>query len=321
MSALTVDAVHERDYQALVGGAALQMRPNFGVLGLTNRDRVDFLQRITTNDMARLHAGQAAVTVLTSPMARIEAVFTIMCRRDELLLLASEGQADGLRQRLQGQIFFMDKVTVSDVSGGLRRMRLLGPAAGALLLGAGLPQPEVDHSFLETEEGMILRQERFDLPGYEIIVTNEKLAAVQERLLNAGAVRLADDAAYELCRIAMGCPRPGKELTDSYNPLEVGMTWVCAENKGCYTGQEIIARQLTYDKVTKSLVYLHSHVQLAEGAPVIANNRAVGTVTSSVYHPTAGPLALAIVKRPYNVDNADVSVEGQAARVAYIPTT
>ncbi len=318
MSALTAVSVNERDYQALASGAALQLRPHFGILRLTGRDRVDFLQRMTTNDIARLQAGQAALTILTNPVARIDAVFTVLCRQDDLVLLTSEGQADALRQRLQGQIFFMDKVSVADERAALRRLRLMGPTAGDLLAGAGLPQPTDDDSFLEEEDVIVLRQERFDLPGYEIICAVDELIALQGRLTDAGVVLLTDAAAYEAHRIELGRPRPGQELTDAFNPLEAGMTWACAEDKGCYTGQEIIARQLTYDKVTRSLVHLRSDMLLTEGAPVSVKDRAVGTVTSSAHSPTAGQLALAILKRPHNVEGATVTVEGNAARVEQI---
>lgn len=315
MSALTAVSVNERDYQALVSGAALRRRPHFGILRLTNRDRVDFLQRMTTNDIARLQPGQAALTILTSPVARIDAVFTVLCRQDDLLLLASEGEAESLRQRLQGQIFFMDKVTVTDESAALRRLRLLGPAAGDLLPAAGLPQPSDDDSFIEEKGVTVLRQDRFDLPGYEIVCALDELSALEERLTDAGAAPLTGSAACEIRRVELGRPRPGQELTDAFNPLEAGLTWACAENKGCYTGQEIIARQLTYDKVTRSLVRLRSELPMADGAPVRANDRVVGTVTSSGRSPTAGPLALAILKRPHNVEGAAVTVEGNDAWV------
>ena len=321
MSDSTAVSVNEREYRALASGAALQLRPHFGVLRLTNQDRVDFLQRMTTNDIARLQAGQAALTVLTSPVARIDAVFTVLCRGDDLLLLASEGEAESLRQRLQGQIFFMDKVTVSDESAALRRLRLLGPTAQNLLPAAGLPQPTDDDSFLEKEGVTILRQERFDVPGYEIICAVDELDGLQQRLTDAGAVPLSDNAAYESRRVELGRPRTGQELTDAFNPLEAGLAWSCAENKGCYTGQEIIARQLTYDKVTRSLVRLRSDLPLAQGAPVSVNGRAVGAVTSSAHGPKDGAMALAILKRPHNAAGATVTVEGNAAQVEQIPAS
>lgn len=318
MSVTTAVSVSDRDYQALTFGAAVQPRPDFGVLRLKDRDRVDFLQRMTTNDINCLQPGQAAVTILTSPMARIDAVFSVLCRQDDLLLLASEGQAGDLRQRLQSQIFFMDKVTVTDDSAELGRLRMLGQTAADLLQSVGLPKPEADDHFLEDDGVTVLRQERYDLPGFEIIASVDAVVALQERLAGAGAVILAGNDSYEARRVELGRPRPGKELTDAFTPLESGMAWVCAENKGCYTGQEIIARQLTYDKVTRSLVRLRSELPLPEGATVSANKRSVGTVTSFAQSPSAGPVALAVLKRSHNVEGAEVTVEGIAANVEQI---
>lgn len=127
MSDLSVVSVNENEYRALASGAALQLRPQYGILLLGDRDRADFLQRMTTNDIGRLQPGQAALTVLTSPVARIDAVFDVLGRQDDLMLLAAAGQADFLRQRLQSQIFFMDKVTVSDESGNMGRLRRTAP--------------------------------------------------------------------------------------------------------------------------------------------------------------------------------------------------
>lgn len=318
MSAPSTDSVNEVEYQALATAAAFQARPDFGILCLQDRDRTDFLQRMTTNDIACLQPGQAALTILTSPVARIDAVFTVLCRDEDLLLLASQGQADSLRQQLQSQIFFMDKVTVSDESAHLSRLRLLGPCAGELLPDVGLPQPESDDHFLEYDCVTVLRQERFDISGFEIICPVDRVTDLFQRLTNAGAASLAETNSYEARRIELGRPRPGKELTDSFSPLETGMAWVCAENKGCYTGQEIIARQLTYDKVTRTLVRLHSEQPLPEGASPEVDGRAVGTVTSSAISPSTGPVALAVLKRPHNVAGVEVTVEDAVARVEEI---
>ncbi|MBI3957498.1 MAG: aminomethyl transferase family protein, partial [Chloroflexi bacterium] len=140
------------------------------------------------------------------------------------------------------------------------------------------------------------------------------------RLIDAGATLLTDTETYENRRIELGRPAPGAELTGEYNPLEAGLAWAVADNKGCYTGQEIIARQITYDKVTKTLVGLRSDAPLPVGAEVTANGRAVGVVTSSGFSPAlGGPLALAVVKRPFNAAETDVVVNGQEARIVQFP--
>ena len=148
-------------------------------------------------------------------------------------------------------------------------------------------------------------------------------------LLTAGAVWVAGaprpgafSRGYDVerYRIELGRPLAGHELTNAYNPLEAGLAWTCADNKGCYTGQEIIARQITYDKITKSLVGLRSAHLLPVGAEIIADGRAIGTVTSAAESiGTQAPIALAIVKRPYHEVGVAVTVDNQPAEVVALP--
>jgi tRNA-modifying protein YgfZ len=131
---------------------------------------------------------------------------------------------------------------------------------------------------------------------------------------------LDGEEAYQARRIELGRPLPGFELVGEYNPLEAGLGWACADDKGCYTGQEIIARQVTYDKVTRSLVGLDSDEVLVAGSPLSAGGREVGVVTSSAYSPLLQqPIALAIVKRPHDIVGAELQVGARGARVVSLP--
>ena len=89
---LNEQTLTQTDYTTLRDGAAIQLRPTGGVLSITDADRSDFLHRMTTNNINALKPGQAAVTVLTSPTARIVFVFTVICRPDELLVLPALGE-------------------------------------------------------------------------------------------------------------------------------------------------------------------------------------------------------------------------------------
>ena len=121
-------------------------------------------------------------------------------------------------------------------------------------------------------------------------------------------------------RVELGRPASGAELVEEYNPLEAGLAWACAENKGCYTGQEIIARQITYDKVTKTLVGLRLAGAVAQGSEVTVEGRPVGVVTSVAHSPSLNaPIALAIIKRPHNAPGTDAQVGDQAATVVALP--
>lgn len=322
-------------YHAL-GRAAVLERDSYGALYLTGADRIDFLQRMTTNNIAALQPGQACVTVLTSPTARILFVFTVLARADDLILLtAGPQQATALAKHLRAQIFFMDKVTVhtgpvplpngepdasktqagesltgenGQIDGPVHRLRIVGQSAEQIIRSLGYaPLPEA--TFAEGNGVLILRQTRFDLPGYELLLTQHARAAILPQLENAGAPIIEDPIAYTVRRVENGLPAVGAEMTEDYNPLEVGLGWTCAENKGCYTGQEIIARQLTYDKITRSLVGLCSTQPLHAGATIRAEGRSIGTVTTAVYSPDHDAhLALAVVRRPHQETGTGVEI-------------
>jgi folate-binding protein YgfZ len=310
------------DYTALASGAAVQLRTDAGVLVLTDADRRDFLHRMTTNNINALQPGQSAVTVLTSPTARILFVFTVVCRTDELLLLPAFGEAAALTKHLRGQIFFMDKVQVRDASAAWSRLRLMGPQAGAALANLGFALQEAgDGAWQEQAAIIAIKQLTYDLPGYELITPAVQGASLLDALTVNGVHSLQNDLAYHAQRIALGRPAPGSELTNEYNPLEAGLAWACADNKGCYTGQEIIARQLTYDKVTKHLVGLSSALPLTPGSSLQADERDAGMVTSVAYSPTLDrPIALAIVKRAYASAGQQLSSDGVIAEVVDLPS-
>lgn len=309
------------DYRALTQGAALLERPDAGLLLLTDADRHDFLHRMTTNEINKLSPGAATVTVLTSPTARILFVFTVLARTDALWLLPAAGQTGALERHLRGQIFFMDKVKVRNGSDSYRRCRLMGPLAEQILTTVGFAVTTLAaDEWLEQNGAVILKQTKFDVPGFELIAPAENYTTVVAKLVAAGAVILADESAYQSYRMELGRPLAGHELTDASNPLEAGLAWTCADNKGCYTGQEIIARQITYDKITKSLVGLRSDAPVVAGADVLDEQRVVGTVTSAGYSMAlAAPIALAVVKRPQNAPGTLLTVDNQRVEVTALP--
>lgn len=317
---MTVSATTSNDYRALTAGAALLARPTAGLLILTDADRHDFLHRMTTNQINKLAPGTATVTVLTSPTARILFAFTVLARPDELWLLPAPGQTTLLERHLRGQIFFMDKVKVRNASETLHRYRLMGPKAERGLIDLGFAVADLaDEQWLEQDGIMLLKQTCFDVPGYELIVPATQVEPLLAQFTASGATLLTDEGAYERYRVELGRPSAGHELTEDFNPLEAGLAWTCADNKGCYTGQEIIARQITYDKITKSLVGLRSAHPLSVGADVSAEGRSAGTVTSTASDGTGAPIALAIVKRPYHEPGATLTVAGQTVDVVALP--
>ena len=123
-------------------------------------------------------------------------------------------------------------------------------------------------------------------------------------------------------RVESGSPGAGHELTEAYTPLEVHLNYAISDKKGCYTGQEVIARQINFDKITRHLVGLTLESTTEEGTSLVSGSTPAGTVTSTVISPRFGPIALAVVKRPFDKPGTILTVEGgdQAkARVTALP--
>ena len=132
-------------------------------------------------------------------------------------------------------------------------------------------------------------------------------------LKDAGVPGL-DQESYHTLRVEAGQPAVGSELSEEYSPLETGLSSAISGNKGCYTGQEVIARQITYDKVTRQLagLRLEALVEPGDSLRMADEDRTVGEITSVAWSPRFGPIALAIIRRPYHFPGTRLRLGGQA---------
>ena len=319
-------------YHAARAGAALLDEGGQARLWLGGEDRIAFLQRLTTNEM-RLRPGQGTVTILTSPTARILAVLTVQVHAAGLLLMAGPGQGPAIFNTLRTQIFFNDRVTLEGRGGALAQFAVLGPQAGDVLAQAGagdtgdLPLFGWRSVAIAGVDVTVQRTEGIGTLGFVLHIPSPAAQAVRSAILRAGAVTLSEDD-FQILRIEAGVPAPGAELTEDVTPLEAGLRRFCDDQKGCYTGQEIIARQITYDKVASHLVGLlpddlvtaRSHIQaVGEGAA-----QGIGWVSSAAHSVTLDrPIALAFVRRAFSAPGTRVVVKSGdrsvAAEVAALP--
>lgn len=308
-------------YDAALTGAVYYQVPVPGLLRIAGQDRLDFVQRQTTNDAHALTADRALLTVLTTPAARILDVWRLLVASDgeALEAITLPGRGALTAQYLARRIFFMDKVTVAAASAEGAQLEISGPAAGDCLIGAGLgalPGPgDVVTPRLEGDTLRVIGPEQGFASGYLALGAPEAIAALAEVLAAQGAQPL-DPAAFEILRVEAGLPGPAGELTEAFTPLETNLSSAVHGAKGCYTGQEVIARQITYDKVTRRLAGLRLEEPVAPGATVLVEGRDVGTVTSAAASPRFGPLALAMIKRPHFAPGTAVAVKADGTSVA-----
>jgi folate-binding protein YgfZ len=289
------------DYTAALSGAAFFPQVSAGYLVIGGLDRSAFLQRQTTNDVRLLSPERALVTALTSPTARILDVLTLLAESDAIVALTLPDRGAETARFLRSRIFFIDKVSVDDASAAYTQIDLLGPQAGEGLVRLGLNRPpqvgEVLSSEVAGDPIRVLGQRGF---GYRLLAPADSAQAVVARLSEAGAIALTPQS-FDLLRVEAGSPAAGHELVAEYTPLEAGLEWAISDAKGCYTGQEVIARQISYDKVTRHLVGLQAEAEVSVGEPLRSpqDERPAGSVTSAAISPRFGPIALGIIRRPF----------------------
>ncbi|HML21715.1 MAG TPA: glycine cleavage T C-terminal barrel domain-containing protein [Aggregatilinea sp.] len=305
-------------YDAAHRGAAFRRVPEPGIVVVRGQDPQGFIQRQTTNDARMLAPDRSVVTVLTSGTARILDVWRLVPEPDGTGILTLPGRGALTARYLQGRIFFMDKVTVSDDSAAWAQIELIGPETARVLAAFGLAQAPAPDQILTAALGdvslRIVGQDGSTGQGCLLLVPAAHAEAAITALAQNGAVEMAPDA-YAVFRVEQGLPGPDHELTESYTPLEVRLDGTVSLDKGCYTGQEVLARQVNYDKITRRLAGLRLDAEVPVGAAVLADERTVGEVTSIAHSPRLGWLALAVIKRPHFEPGVAVAVRAEGGDI------
>ncbi len=294
-------------YEAAHQSAVLVDRSNLGVLRFTGETRLDLINRMSTQKVNDLQPGQGAATVLTTDIGRMLDRLLLFADSDSVLCLTGEDNGDSIARYLMRFVFFMDDFQVADLSAETAVLGVYG-AQAQTMLAASLDQPLdlARHHWQEHSlEGIPLSLHHTDPvagDGYLVICHQDDGQAVWSGLA-AGGLTPAGEGTFDYLRIESGQPRFGHELTLDYIPLEAGLWSDVSFNKGCYTGQEIIARMESRGRLAKRLVRLQSASLLEMGANLTADGKQAGTITSVSDGPR-GPLALGYVKTSFLEDDS-----------------
>jgi tRNA-modifying protein YgfZ len=302
--------------------AAFYRIPESGFYRLSGTDRVDFLQRQTTNDITNLTANGAIMTVLTSAKARIQDVFWLIDEGETIGLMALPGRGTATFEFLRGRIFFNDQVSLSDHSPEYCQLLLEGPQAAEGLAALGLPRlglAKVGRGSGSEIPIVAIAQTGLSGIGYRLLAPETQFESIVGILRQAGLNALSQQE-YEILRVEAGLPGENSELTADYTPLEMGLLDLAiSQTKGCYTGQEVIARQVNFDKITRSLVGLRLDAPVQVSESVSSNGKPVGKVTSVAHSPRFGDIALAVLKRPFEKAGTKVNLGENQAVVSALP--
>ena len=302
-------------FETLVGArAALRRLPGRGLIRVTGGDRVRFLNAMLSADVAKLPTGGACPALQLDRKGHVLAELWVLADPDAALLDVAPGLEAELTAMLEKHII-ADDVALASLSDSVAQLALEGPGArdAARAVAGTLPEPG--------------RFARADFAGAPVVwlaegsVSADGLRAIAPRaqadaLAAALALPELDEGAAELLRIDAGLPLFGRDVSNRNFPQEARLDRALSFTKGCYVGQEIVARIQSRGAVNRVLVKLDTDAPVAAGAEVSADGHAIGQVTSSAPLPSGRGLALAYLKVEHARTGQRVSVGGVAGAVA-----
>ncbi|MEM1395471.1 MAG: folate-binding protein [Cyanobacteria bacterium P01_A01_bin.80] len=273
--------------QTLETKVAVYNRSHWGCIKVSDDDRLRFLHNQSTNDFESLKSGQGCDTVFVTSTARTIDLASAYVTDDAVLLLVSPNRREYLMQWLDKYIFFADKVQLTDLTDETVTFSIIGSQSDAILeklgvseiigkaYGSHIPIPNLDGD----TKNIIAVGSGLATPGYTLILNGNQKEEIWSKIIEAGAIEINDND-WEMLRILQGRPQPESELTDDYNPLEVGLWQTVSFDKGCYIGQETIARLNTYKGVKQNLWGIRLNAAAEAGMVITAGDNKVGKLTS-----------------------------------------
>ena len=238
------------------------------IVRLAGREGLDLLQRISTNDILPLKSGEKLQTILTNDKGRIVDVVSVFPHGPDNLLLAGSNPAPAVLKGWIEKFIIMEDLSITDVTPDYYELVLFGLEQNSKEFQA---PPGADFVFEKWGSETLLRVIG-DVGSFDAAV----------RKLNEGGIGKELPGLFERYRITKGIPVFPSELSTTYNPLEAGLDGMVSWTKGCYVGQEVIARLDTYKKVQRKLVKLRLDKQPEQlPAMIFVQSNEVGMLTSA----------------------------------------
>ena len=304
-------------YRALREEAAWLRRERAKLL-VRGADAAEYLQGQLTNEMEALPAGQGAYAALLDRKGHLQADMRVLHLEGtgEIWLDLEPGSAEAVLKHLRTYSIGRE-VEIEDVTAHWTLVSVIGPRAAEL---TGFMDLEPEHAQLHRDwDGTEVLGVGTDL-GVDLIVRTDQAAAL-EQLLRAADIPEVSEEAAEIVRIESGRARLGADMTHEHMPAEAGIVERAVNfEKGCYIGQEPVARLHYRGKANRTLRGLRLSAAAEPGQPLLLGDREVGRVGSACLSPAFGPIALAIVRREAEVGSQLTAGEA-TAEVVELPFT
>jgi tRNA-modifying protein YgfZ len=311
-------------YEEAQEGAAVASLGGRGVLAASGPDRQKFLQAMLSNEVAALTAGQGNAAALMDVKGHVQALIRVLVLKDAVHLEMDSDRVPTVELTLN---HYKVAAPVRFAAKPLAVLALVGPHAEAVLAAAGAEPPadgrEAHRETMVADRSVrLIRAGDLPRPGFVLHVAEADAAVVSEALGAAGATTLGPEA-LDALRVEAGRPWYGRDVTAANLLHETGLVAECCSfAKGCYLGQEVVARlDARGGHVNKRLRGLSLGAPARSDAPLEAEGKEVGRVTTTALSPRFGPIALAYVHRAHADAGAVVSIDGSPATVHDLPFT
>jgi tRNA-modifying protein YgfZ len=304
------------EYRALTEGCGLVDRAGRGRLALTGADRREFLQGQISQDVETLEPGHGRYAALLTHKGKMLSDLRVLDLGDELLLSCERAGLQEIfnmiRRYKLGADVELHKRTLE-----MGELSLIGPDARRVAGADALGPDEHDNVRARIGEHDVILVAT-DL-GVDVFCAADVTERVRGALLAAGAVE-AGEAAAELVRVESGRPRYGVDLDDNVIPQEAGLNERAVSfTKGCYVGQETVARLFYRGKPNRHLRGLKLSAEVEPGTPLLLGEKEVGRLTSVAVSPVHGPIGLALVRRQAEPGSTIAAGEDATAAVVELP--
>jgi tRNA-modifying protein YgfZ len=292
------------EYELLRADAGLVDRGKRAILELSGAEAAEFLQGQVSNDVEALEPGGGCYATLLDHKGKIRADMRVLRLAADRLLVDAEPQSLPILRHVFETYSLGRQVSHVDLSGDHIVLSLIGPAARDRVDPA---PPAAEHAHVTTPYGVAVATD----VGVDLICGERQAGAARDEL----GVAPASEEAAECVRIESGRPRLGHEL-DGVIPQEAGINdRAVSFTKGCYVGQETVARLHYKGKPNRHLRGLRLSAPAQPGDPIHLGDREVGTIGSACVSPVHGPIALALVRREASQDDKVLVGEGRHTAV------
>ena len=274
------------EYAAARDSVAVADASSRGRIIAKGNDTLDLLNRLTTNLVDPLPEAAGRTTVITTGKGRVLDWITVLPWDEHFLLLTSPERRTEVADWID-MFTFEEDTTLEDVTESTAMLSILGPSAESiveLLFGVPASQLAALGSITvpwQDAEALVARTNPAGQPGFDVVVPAASAEALWDAAIALGATPIGRQA-LEALRIEARVPRWGAEFTEDNNPLEAGLIDEVSWTKGCYTGQEVVARLYNYHRIQRFMVAveLPADVDCPPGAVLMADGSSVGRVTS-----------------------------------------